>query len=76
MNCNDVLRRFRYALDIKDSDMLKSFENSGIVMEKDDMKNLLRKDDEDGFVECSDKQLEAFFDGFIILKRGVKGESK
>jgi uncharacterized protein YehS (DUF1456 family) len=31
---------------------------------------LLRKEGEDGFMECSNNLLEGFFDGFITVRRG------
>jgi uncharacterized protein YehS (DUF1456 family) len=34
------------------------------------LKDLLKKEDEEGFVACGNKVLSSFLDGFIIYKRG------
>ena len=89
MNNNDILIRLRYALDIKDSDMIKIFDLGGISVTKEELRRILinpKKDkgseaDEDNFIvdkdikKCNNNMLEAFFNGFIIFKRG-KQDSK
>jgi len=72
MNNNDVLRRLRYALDIKDTDMISIFEMGGIEITKDEYMPLLKKEEQAGYVECTDEQLEKFLDGFITFKRGPR----
>jgi uncharacterized protein YehS (DUF1456 family) len=34
--------------------------------------NILKKEEEEGYVECTDRELELFLDGLIIAKRGRK----
>lgn len=81
MDNNDILIRLRYALDIKDIDMVKIFKNGGIEVTKEEVKKLLVKsNDEDDIVKeekqkCTNDMLESFLDGYIVLKRG-KQESK
>ncbi|MDD5580079.1 MAG: DUF1456 family protein [Methylobacter sp.] len=67
---NDVLRRVRYALDLKDKTMIDIFALSDVEISRDDLLNLLKKDNEDGFVELDNKRLDLFLDGLIIYKRG------
>jgi len=67
---NDILRRFRYALDISDNKMIESFKLGGYEIDKPALKNILKKEDEEGYLALNDKKMEAFLDGFIILKRG------
>ena len=43
MNNNDILRRFRYALDIKDTVMVQAFRLSGYEIDRDGVKNFLKK---------------------------------
>ena len=43
MDNNDILIRLRYALDIKDVDMLKMFEIGGMKVSKEELKKLLIK---------------------------------
>ena len=88
MNNNDILIRLRYALDIKDTDMIEIFNLGGITITKEELQRMLLKpksnsniDSEDEFVanddmkRCNNYMLESFLNGFIIFKRG-KQESK
>ena len=84
MNNNDILIRLRYALDIKDSDMIEIFSLGGISVTKEELQRMLLnppKDrsldaDVDKFVvdtdikKCNNYMLESFLNGFIIFKRG------
>ncbi|WP_075620435.1 DUF1456 family protein [Paenisporosarcina indica] len=78
MDNNDLLIRVRYALDIKNKDMIEIFKLGGIEVTKDELLKLLTKtsEDEDAFAEneeqikCDDVMLESFFNGMIIFKRG------
>lgn len=75
MTKNDILRRVRYALNINDSTMLEIFNLSGHEIEQSGLLNLLKKENEEGYVDCSDKVMGFFLDGLIIHKRGMQ-ESK
>lgn len=84
MDNNDILIRLRYALDIKDSDMIEIFKLGGLTVTKEEVLKILTKsqdsDDElDDFNEsseggsnipCTNLMLESFLNGFIIFKRG------
>ena len=67
---NDILRRVRYALNIKDRTMLDIFKYGENQITHEELLNLLKREGEEGFLKCSNKVLEAFLDGLIILKRG------
>lgn len=89
MNNNDILIRLRYALDIKDIDMMEIFKLGGITVEKEELQRILLKpknvnhidtDDEafiadDDMRKCNNYMLESFLNGFITFKRG-KQEAK
>lgn len=82
MENNDILIRLRYALDIRDNDMVEIFKLGGVEVTKDEVRKILTKskdeyDDEEVDVEesedqikCNDKMLESFLNGFINFKRG------
>jgi uncharacterized protein YehS (DUF1456 family) len=70
MDYNDILRRLRYALDINNRDMMEIFRLGEHPVDLPGLKDLLKKEDEEGFAVCSNKVLGPFLDGFIILKRG------
>ncbi|WP_394236015.1 DUF1456 family protein [Niallia oryzisoli] len=76
MENNDILIRLRYALDIKDADMVEIFNLGGKIVTKEEVKEMLTKtsDSDDEYVDyaniCSDNMLESFFNGLITYKRG------
>ncbi|MDT2758973.1 DUF1456 family protein [Enterococcus xiangfangensis] len=82
MNNNDLLLRLRYALDIKDSDILKAFQLGGMDVSREEEKAMLTRvrnqevEDNDEFEKnmyvkmINNKVLDTFLNGFIIIKRG------
>jgi len=84
MTNNDLLIRLRYALDIKNTDMVEIFKLGGMELTKEEVMKILTKPqfDEDGeidfsnpnFMFCDYETLEAFLNGFITFKRGKKEE--
>lgn len=74
MTNNDILRRLRYALDIKDSTMIEIFKLSEYKITRSSLIDLLKKEEEEGYVDCSDEVMELFLDGLIIHKRGKPKE--
>lgn len=70
MKNNDILRRLRYALDISDVKMIEIFGKSNFNVNKDDIRNMLKKEDEEGFYNVNDRIMTLFLDGFVIFKRG------
>src|SRR5450631_3608811 len=70
MTNNDIMRRFRYALDISNPVMISIFRQSGHVIDHSDLIDLLKKEDEDGYRECTPALMTLFLDGLIIHKRG------
>lgn len=80
MENNDILIRLRYALDIKNKDMVEIFKLGGIELTKEDVLKILTKskevnDDEEvvedeNHMKCNNKMLESFLNGLITLKRG------
>jgi uncharacterized protein YehS (DUF1456 family) len=90
MNNNDILIRLRYALDIKNTDMVEIFKLGGIELTKEEVLKMLVKtkdnyhdevdydgdiDEDDENIKCDNYMLESFLNGLIIFKRG-KQESK
>ena len=71
---NDILRRLRYALDLRDVKMIEAFRNSGYEIDKEKLLSFLKKEDEEGYTPCNDRIMHLFLDGFIAAKRGQKEE--
>jgi uncharacterized protein YehS (DUF1456 family) len=72
MTNNDILRQLRYALDIDDSTMIGIFKLADHEIGPSDLTGLLKKEDEEGFVNCGEAVLRDFLDGLILHKRGRK----
>lgn len=79
MNNNDILRRIRFAFNFSDDVAVSLFstdKNSQVDMDKKRYLGLLEKEGADSFVACSDLELCAFLDGFIVDQRGAKEGGK
>lgn len=76
MENNDTLIRLRYALDIRDLDMVEIFKLGGIEVTKEEVLKILTKSDDnvdnEDHIHCDDHMLDSFFNGFIIFNRGVQ----
>lgn len=69
---NLVMRRLRYALNLRETDMVKIFAFADFEIKPAAVSHLLKKEQEEGYVECTDVVLERFLDGLITFKRGVR----
>lgn len=75
MDNNDILIRLRYALDIKDIEMVEIFKLGGIEVTKEQVQKMLIKFNEENLNEieiCDNFMLESFLNGLIVFKRGKK----
>lgn len=72
MNNNDVLRRLRYTFDLPDPQVIHLFGLGGLVVTRELISNLLKKDDDPHHQPCSNVQLAAFLNGLIVARRGAK----
>ena len=75
MTNNDILRRLRYILNIKDTKIIKILSLVNYQVPLPRVVSWLKKEDNEDFTECTDKDLTAFLDGLIIEKRGKKEDS-
>lgn len=69
---NDVLRSIRYMLDLSDAKVVEIIKlaDPDFPIDKTDVQAFLKKDEEEGYVECSDMALAHFLDGLVIHYRG------
>jgi uncharacterized protein YehS (DUF1456 family) len=80
MENNDILIRLRYALDIKNNEMVDIFKLGGLDVPREDVMKMLTKskdrlDNEStnenaDQVICTDEMIESFLNGLIVFKRG------
>ncbi|UOQ91965.1 DUF1456 family protein [Halobacillus shinanisalinarum] len=89
MDNNDILIRLRYALGIKDQDMVEIFNLGGVDLTKEEVKKVLTKsddsydeekdddgaDEKEDHIKCTNSMLDSFLNGLITFKRGPQ-ESK
>jgi uncharacterized protein YehS (DUF1456 family) len=69
---NHVLRSIRYMLDLSDLMVIQTVKlaDTDFVIEKASVSSYLKKEDELGYLECSDAVLAHFLDGLVIHCRG------
>ena len=69
---NDVLRSIRYMLDLSDQKVIEiaSLADPAFVLDRDDVRAFLLKENEPGYVACSDAALAHVLDGLIVHRRG------
>ncbi len=72
MNNNDVLRRIRYTFDYDDLEMIALFKLADHTVERAQVCDWLKKEDDESLIELTDKELAIFLNGFIIEKRGKR----
>ena len=72
---NDTLRRLRYNLNLNDNKLVEIFSLGDSRLEREMIQAMLKRDDEEGFAECSDAMLSSFLDGLIIKRRGKRNEA-
>ncbi|MFC5740952.1 DUF1456 family protein [Dyella tabacisoli] len=73
---NDVLRSIRYMLDLSDIKVVEitKLADAAFPIEKTDVQAFLKKDEEEGYAECSNLVLAHFLNGLVFHYRG-KDES-
>lgn len=76
---NDILIRLRYALDIKDVDMVEMFKLGGVTVAKEDVQLMLKKVDEEeyedlpeDYIRVNNVMMEQFLNGLVTFERGKR----
>ena len=72
MTNNDILRRIRYLFNFSDLKMIALFKLANFDVEKTDVSNWLKKENDPLLIEITDKELAIFLNGLIIEKRGKR----
>ena len=70
MTHNDFLRTARYLLNVSDRGLAAIFRLGGHEASEAEIAALLRREEEEGYVPCSDLLLAHFLNGMVIHKRG------
>jgi hypothetical protein len=76
MNNNDIFKKLRVALMLRDDQILEILELVDFRMSKGEIGNLFRNEDHPNFMECGDQVLRNFLNGLVIHLRGTKENPK
>lgn len=76
MNNNDIFKKLRVALQLRDDQIVEILELVDFRMSKGEIGNLFRNQDHADFMECGDQVLRNFLNGLVIHLRGTKENPK
>ena len=73
---NDILKKLRVALKMRDDDIVKVLSLVDFEITKSELGAFFRSVDHPKYMECHDQILRKFLNGLIIYKRGPREERK
>ncbi len=76
MTNNDVLKKLRVALKLRDDDIVKIFELVDFRISKSELGAFFRREDHPKYMECGDQILRNFLNGLVIHLRGPMPEKQ
>ena len=76
MNNNDIFKKLRVALKLKDEDIVEILKMAEFNVTKSELGALFRQEDHPKYVECGDQILRNFLNGLVIYLRGTKEQPK
>lgn len=76
MNNNDIFKKLRVALMLRDDQIVDILQLVDFRISKGEIGNFFRNSDHPKFVECGDQVLRNFLNGLVIHLRGTKDEPK
>lgn len=76
MNNNDVFKKLRVALQLRDDQIVEIMELVDFRISKAELGAFFRNADHPNYMDCGDQVLRNFLNGLIIHLRGTKDEPK
>jgi uncharacterized protein YehS (DUF1456 family) len=76
MTNNDILKKLRVALKLKDEDIVHILGLAEFALSKSEVNALFRNEEHLNYVECGDQILRNFLNGLVIYMRGPAGEER
>jgi uncharacterized protein YehS (DUF1456 family) len=76
MDNNDILKKLRVALSLRNEDIIKILSLVNFQITKGALGDLFRNPDHPGYVQAQDQVLRNFLNGLIIYKRGEMPKKK
>jgi len=69
---NDILKKLRIALELKDTDIIEILRLADFEVSSPELSALFRNPENKNYRECGDQLLRRFLDGLIIQQRGPR----
>lgn len=76
MNNNDIFKKLRVALMLRDDEIVDILKLADFKISKTELSAFFRKDNHPNFRECGDQVLRNFLNGLVIHLRGTKENPK
>lgn len=76
MTNNDIFKKLRVALMLRDDEILEVLKLADFKMSKSELSAFFRKDDHPNYRECGDQVLRNFLNGLVLHLRGTKENPK
>ena len=70
MDNNDVMKKLRVALQLKDDDIIEILKLVDFNITKTELSAIFRREDHENYKPCGDQILRNFLNGLVIYKRG------
>lgn len=74
MTNNDILKKLRVALKLRDEDIVEILNLVEFKATKNEVNALFRNEEHPNYKECGDQLLRNFLNGLVIYMRGPAGE--
>lgn len=71
MDNNEILKKLRVALQLRDHDMIEILRLSNFTITKSELSALFRNENHPNYKNCGDQIMRNFLNGLIIYKRGA-----
>lgn len=76
MNNNDVFKKLRVALQLRDDQIIEILNLVNFRVSKGELGNVFRNEEHPNYMECGDQLLRNFLNGLVIFLRGTKENPK
>ena len=76
MTNNDILKKLRVALKLRDEDIIEILKLVDFQVTKSELSALFRAEEHPNYMECGDQLLRNFLNGLIIYERGPAVEEQ
>jgi hypothetical protein len=76
MSNNDVFKKLRVALMLRDDDIVDILKLVDFKISKTELSAFFRKEDHPNYVACGDQILRNFLNGLVLYLRGTKEQPK